>query len=339
VDQLARGLIAQGHHVTLFATGDSTSPAELRFAYPEALGTEAGVAAERRHVEAAYGELSGCDIIHDHTLLGPLWAAVNRVPVPVVTTAHGPFVPAVAGVLSVVADHVDVVAISEHQRRSAGGVRIASMIHHGVDLAALPFGPGGGGYVAFLGRMSPEKGAHRAIAIARAAGRRIVLAAKLWEAEERRYFRRHVEPLLGPDAVYVGAVGPSEKVELLGRAEALVNPIAWPEPFGLVMIEALACGTPVVAFDAGSAPEIVEHGRTGFVCRDEGDAVARLGEIGGIDRRACRASVAARFTTERMVADHVALYRASIARRRASRGRTASDPRLDRTHLEAARWS
>jgi glycosyltransferase involved in cell wall biosynthesis len=209
---------------------------------------------------------------------------------------------------------VAIVAISHDQRRSAPELPIAAVIHHGIDVASRPMGGGDGGYVLFLGRMSPDKGVHLAIRVARAAGRRILVAAKMWEAAEHRYFAEVVEPLLGSDATYVGQVGGDEKMDLLCGAEALLNPIRWPEPFGLVMIEALAVGTPVLTFAEGAAPEIVEHGRTGFVCTDERDMVERLAHVDTIDRAACRASVAARFSDEKMVADHLALYRRLIDR-------------------------
>jgi glycosyltransferase involved in cell wall biosynthesis len=207
------------------------------------------------------------------------------------------------------ASRVSIIAISHAQRRTAPEIPVVAVIHHGIDVAAMPLGHGSGGYVLFLGRMSADKGVHRAIRAARAAGRPIVVAAKMWEDAEHRYFAEVVKPLLGPDAVYVGEVGGAQKMELLAGAEALLNPIQWPEPVGLVMIEALACGTPVLTFAEGAAPEIVEHGRTGFLCRDEDDMARRIGQIGEIDRSACRASVAARFSTSRMVADHLALYR------------------------------
>jgi len=148
----------------------------------------------------------------------------------------------------------------------------------------------------------------RAIAAARAAGKRILLAAKIWEAPERQYFAEMVEPLLGDDAVYVGEVGGAHKRELLGGAEALINPIRWNEPFGLVMIESLACGTPVIAFPEGAAPEIVHDGRTGFLCDDEEQMAAAMARVDQLDRRECRASVEGYFSAERMVREHLALY-------------------------------
>jgi glycosyltransferase involved in cell wall biosynthesis len=210
---------------------------------------------------------------------------------------------------------VNIVAISDAQRRSAPEVRVAAVIHHGIDVGGFPLGRGDGRYVLFLGRMNPDKGVPRAIAAARAAGRKLLLAATMWEPEERRYFVECVEPLLGPDAIYVGEVGRRRKLALLAGAEALVNPIRWPEPFGLVMVESLACGTPVLAFPEGAAPEIVEHGRTGFLCSDEDDMASRIGLAADLDRATCRASVEARFSSERMVADHLALYRRLVIAR------------------------
>ena len=313
IDHLARGFVAAGCDVVLFTTGDSTCPVTRRWRYPRALGTVADNAAELAHVEQAYRELAGVDVIHDHTLTGPTWAELPPPGVPVVTTAHGPFTPELRELYAEAAERVSVVAISDAQRRSAPEVPVAAVIHHGIDVERFPLGRGDGGYVLFLGRMHPDKGADRAIVAARAAERRILLAAKMWEPAERRYFSACVEPLLGPDAIFVGEVGGRDKLDLLAGAEALINPIRWPEPFGLVMIEALACGTPVLAFPEGAAPEIVDDGLTGFLCADEEDMAAKIGFAGDLDRAGCRAAVEARFSTERMVNDHLALYRRLLA--------------------------
>lgn len=319
IDQLARGLTRAGCEVLLFATGDSTCPVPRRWLYPTALGTVADPEAEIAHVERAYRDLADIDVIHDHTLSGPLRADIRRDGPPVVTTLHGELIAELRPKYVQAARHVSIVAISHAQRRSAPEVPVAAVVHHGIDLEESALGPGDGGYVLFLGRMSPTKGAHRAIRVARAAGRPILLAAKMWEPAERRYFAEQVEPLLGADATYLGEVSGKEKVELLAGAEALINPIRWPEPFGLVMIEALACGTPVLSFAEGAAPEIIEHGRTGFLCLDEDDMAARLTRVAALDRSACRASAEARFSTERMVAEHVALYRRLLDRCAADR--------------------
>lgn len=313
LDVLARGLVAAGHQVELFTTGDSTCAVPRQWVHATALGTTgATIMDEASHVVAAYRAFADCDVIHDHTLLGPLYGP-GLVAAPVVTTSHGPFVDVQASLFEVIAERASVIAISHHQRSTAPSLRVDAVIHHGVDFDRFPVGSGEGGFAMFLGRMSPDKGADRAIVAARAAGVPLVLAAKMWEPEERRYFAEVVEPMLGPDAVYVGQVGGDEKLDLLGRATCLINPIRWDEPFGMVMIEALACGTPVVAFSEGAAPEIVDDGITGFLVRDQAAMGAAVADIHRIDRRACRAATTERFSSARMVADHLRLYRRMIA--------------------------
>ena len=313
IDLLARGLQQAGDEVVLFTTGDSICPVPKRLIYQRALGTAAiTVAAEARHIVHAYAALSDCDVIHDHTLFGPLYAA-GVTDTPIVTTSHGPFTEETSDIYASVDRRVSVVAISHHQRSTAPQVDVAAVIHHGIDVERVPFGRGEGGYAVFLGRMSPEKGAHRATQIARAAGVPLVLAAKMAEPEERTYFRKVVEPLLSDDAVYIGEVGGPAKMELLGNAVALLNPIRWPEPFGLVMIEALASGTPVIAFPEGAAPEIVDHGVSGFLCADEAEMARCLGQVGQLSRRDCRSAAARRFSADRMVADHRELYRSLVS--------------------------
>ncbi len=208
-------------------------------------------------------------------------------------------------------------AISHAQRRAAPDIPISRVIHHGVDAAHFPVGDGSGDeegpFVLFLGRMAADKGAHRAIEVARRAGIRIFLAAKMREPWEMRYFSEYVEPLLGTDAHYLGEVSHERKLELLSGASALLFPIRWNEPFGMVMIEALACGTPVLAFREGAAPEVVDHGRTGFLCDDEDAMVEAIGRIGQLDRSDCRLAVEGYFSTNRMVAEHIELFESMIA--------------------------
>ena len=204
---------------------------------------------------AGYEWLSaqGCDVIHDHTLAGPLYGPATT-PTPVVTTNHGPFTsPELASIYRAVQDQAAIVAISHDQARDAGQqlIDVAAVIHHGLDTSAIPVGHGDGGYLLFLGRMAPEKGAHQAIAAARATGQRLIIAAKMREPAEFAYFRNEVAPHLGDGVEFVGEVAGDDKWALLGGATALVNPITWSEPFGLVMIEALAAGTPVVALPKG----------------------------------------------------------------------------------------
>ena len=313
VDELARGFSAAGHEVVLYTTGDSTCPVERRWVLPEAEGMRIGAAVpELRHALAAHESLADCDLVHDHTLAGPLLAAERRDPRPVVTTIHGPLDDDLSALYRSMGGRVAVVGISHAQHRAAPDVPVARVIHHGIDASLFQVGDGAGDgdgeYCLFLGRMAPDKGAHRAIEVARKAGRRILLAAKMREAFEIRYFTEMVEPLLGADAVYLGEVPHQHKLDLLAGASALLFPIRWNEPFGLVMLEAMACGTPVLAFPEGAAPEVVEHARTGFLCDDEEDMVAALDRLHDIDRADCRAAVEGYFSTGRMVAEHLALF-------------------------------
>ena len=309
VDQLARGLTAAGHHVTLYTTGDSTAPVPI--AHSLATGAidriGAGVV-ELGHVMHGYEALAGCDLVHDHTIIGPAWALAvgyDRV----VTTCHGPLDGELRDIYRRYGQRLPVVAISYDQAARAPEVAVDRVIHHGLDPDQFPVGLGDGGYLLFLGRMTPDKGVREAVLVARAAGYRLLIAAKMREPAEQAYFADQVEPLLGDDVVLVGEATNGDKLTLLGGATALLNPIRWPEPFGLVMTEALACGTPVITCPIGAAPEIVDDGVTGFLCADHDALVEAVGRIGELSRDACRAAVSTRFSTTRMVAEHIALYR------------------------------
>jgi glycosyltransferase involved in cell wall biosynthesis len=213
-------------------------------------------------------------------------------------------------------------AISNHQASTSGDVPVARVIHHGLDTTRFPIGDGRGGYAVFLGRISPTKGVEVAIGVARRVGMPLVIAAKQRERQEREYFDADIRPLLGRDVHYVGEIGGLEKLRLLGDAAALLNPICWDEPFGMCMIEAMACATPVVATPRGSVPEIVDDGVTGFVRAGTRGLADALTDVGRLDRRACRASVETRFSMQRMAADHLAFYAEVIA------GRVAGHARL-----------
>lgn len=308
IDRLARGLVAGGHEVLLVASGDSTCPVERRWVYPTPPEPMGSTLPELHHVQFAYEELAGCDVIHDHTLSGPVWAATVPSRPPVLATNHGEFSPPVRQLFRHLSRSVAVNAISHSQAATAPDVPIIGVVHHGLDLERFAVGTGDGGYAMAIGRCTPDKGVDRAIEIARRAGVPIVVVAKKREPDEIRYFEEKVAPLLGPGVEYLGEVHPDERDRLLRDAVALVNPISWPEPFGLVMVEALACGTPVVSFPAGAAPEIVDDGVTGFLPVDVDAAVAALGRVSDLDRAACRKAVEERFSAERMVADYLALY-------------------------------
>lgn len=317
VDCESRGLAAAGHEVLLFTTGDSTCPVPSEWALDRSEGTRIGFSVpELRHVLAAYDALEGCDIVHDHTMIGPvLHAESGRPGVPVLTTIHGPLNVELLDIYSRIATRVPLIGISHAQLRDHTELPVEAVIHHGVDVDDFPVGAGDGDYCLYLGRMVAEKGAHRAIAAARKAGLRILLAGKMREPWETSYFETEIEPLLGDDARYLGEVPLQEKRRLLAGAKATLFPIRWNEPFGLVMLESLACGTPVVAFAEGAAPEVVADGRTGYLCRDESEMAEALSAIGDIDRAGCRADVEIRFSTERMAREHAELFQRLITRR------------------------
>jgi glycosyltransferase involved in cell wall biosynthesis len=315
IDRLARGFQRAGHEVVLYTTGDATCPVPRRFVLEFAESVRMGSAVvEQRHVANAYEALIDCDIVHDHTIVGPMYAA-RYADLPVVTTNHGPFNVELRDVYQFISRHVPLIAISHHQASTAAGVPIAAVIHHGLDREECTPGAGDGGYLLFLGRMAPDKGARRAVEVALAAGVPLLLAAKMREPLEIDYFNDKIRPLLGDTVTYVGEVGGARKAALLAGARALLNPIRWPEPFGLVMIEALGHGTPVLTFAEGAATEIITDGVTGIHCADEAAMVAAVDRIDELDRAACRAAVEGHFSTDRMVAEHLALFTEVLAAR------------------------
>jgi glycosyltransferase involved in cell wall biosynthesis len=314
LDRLAIGLERAGHEVLLVGHPDSTCPVDFVATQRLPAGTGIGEAAfELRHAVQAYRLLQDrrVDVIHDHTLAGPL---LDRevAPAPIVTTNHGTFDDEILPLYIEIARRVPVLAISRSQAAQAVGLTPLAVIHHGLDVTRSPVGAGAGGYLVFLGRMHPTKGVHIAIEVARRAGMPLRIAAKMREGRELEYFRQRVEPLLGGDVEYIGEVGADAKQRLLADAVALLNPIRWPEPFGMVMIEALACGTPVVAFRNGAAPEIVEPGVSGLLCDTVEEMIEAVGRVCMIDRASCRRHAEEHFSTERMVDDHVAVYRSLV---------------------------
>jgi len=312
VDRLARGLESLGHEVLLAAAGDSTCPVpQVPGSAPADFAQLGTTESELAHVIRGYAAMTDVDLIHDHTVLGPLYRH-RPVGIPVVATNHGPLRPPLDDIYAAMTSDVHLVAISARQAELTPG-RVARVIHHGIATAEVPVGAGGGGYAAFLGRMSPDKGVVEAIAVARAAGVALRIAAKMREPDEIAYFASDVERRLGGGIEYVGEVDEAGKFQLLGEATVLLSPLQWDEPFGLVMIEALATGTPIVGTPRGAAPEIVRHGTTGFLGALH-ELPGFLARVGDLDRAACRADAVARFDAARMVADHVALYTEVLAR-------------------------
>jgi glycosyltransferase involved in cell wall biosynthesis len=329
IDNLARGLLALGHDVRLFTVGESTCPVPRQWLYPSPVEPMGAPAAEAAHVLAAHEALADADIIHDHTVMGPRLAGRRALArQPVVTTFHGRVTPADLRRLAETARYASIVAISDAHARYFGGIPVAAVIHHGIDLDVYAPGPGTGGYLLFVGRMSPDKGVHHAVRAARRAGWPLVISAKMRDPAERAYFDEQVRPLLGP-----GEARPTEhplatRLALLREAAALLNPITWPEPFGLVMAEALASATPVLAFPNGAAPEIIDHGRTGYLCHGEEEMTAAIAEVHRISRRGCRIAAEQRFSLARMAADYERLYRAILERPgRLMSGRAEARPR------------
>jgi glycosyltransferase involved in cell wall biosynthesis len=307
LDELARGLQAAGHDVLLICHPHSQCPVPKAWVIPAEDTVRMGRASiELEHVIGAYELVKNCDVVHDNTLAGPIYSA--RYPgLPVVTTNHNPFSRTYNAVYGAALPRVALVAISQ-SHASSTHLPVDAVVHHGINVDDYPFGAGDGGYVALLGRMAENKGVHRAIAVARAAGIRLKIAAKMREPHERAYFEEFVEPHLGDDVIYLGEVDADGKRELLASAAALLNPISWREPFGMVMLEALACGTPVVGCPQGAAPEIVEHDLTGFLGDSDAELINGLLSLDRIDRRVCREQVRQRFSVERMVDGYVQVY-------------------------------
>ncbi|MBB5693944.1 glycosyltransferase family 4 protein [Muricoccus pecuniae] len=323
VSYLTEELTALGHEVTLFASGDSVTSARLEPMLPQAIRLDPSirdaVAPHMLMVQRVLDMAAGFDIVHFHIDHLQLPALRGR-GVPYVSTFHGRLdLPEIQPLIAAFPE-APFVSISDSQRRPLGHIDVnwAGTILHGLPENLLPFSPREGGYIAFLGRMSPEKGPDAAIRIARTAGIPIRLAAKVDRADQA-YFDEVVAPLLDQDGVeFIGEINEAEKAEFLGGAMCLLTPIAWPEPFGLVMIEAMACGTPVIAFNRGSVPEVVEDGVSGFIVEDELGALAALKGAAGLDRARVRAAFEARFTARRMAEDHLALYRRLLGQDRAS---------------------
>ncbi len=318
IDNLARGLQGLGHEVRLFTVGESECPVPTDFLYPKAIAPIGVTVPETAHVLAAYESLADMDIIHDHTFLGPLISGLRgmRRP-PVAATNHGPFNGETQPILSEIAKHAFIVAISHSQARQAqscGGVAVGAVIHHGIDLDLYKAGPGGGGYVMFIGRMSPDKGVHHAVRVAKKAGRQLLMSTKMREDSEIAYFESEVRPLLDPGDEMPAEMPVERRIELLRGADAMLNPITWREPFGLVMAEALACGTPVLAFPNGAATEIIESGRTGYLCRDEEEMISAVDRVADISRERCREAAEQRFSLQQMAREHERYYRRVLER-------------------------
>jgi glycosyltransferase involved in cell wall biosynthesis len=307
---LTEALVQRGVEVTLFATADSLTAGTLAGTCPAPYSEDPSIDAktwEILHVASVFERAAEFDLIHNQADFIPL-AFSRLVETPMVTTIHGFSSERILPVFRAYDDRVAYVAISDADRHPDLGY--AATIHHGIRLDDFPFDPVGGEDLLFYGRIHPDKGAVEAIAAARGAGRRLVMAGIVPDED---YYRRLVAPALDGDRVrHVGTVGGTARARLLGSARALLHLINFDEPFGLSVVEAMACGTPVIAINRGAMPELIDHGVTGFLVDTVEQAIAAIGHIGEIDRAACHASVEARFTVDRMTERYLALYRELI---------------------------
>jgi len=336
VDLLCEQLVARGHDVTLFAAPGSRSSARvqtlLETAHPDTIGSALH---ESDHIASAFDLIEAAaengqpfDVVHDHSGFTAA-AMASRIATPVVHTLHGPFDANTSPFYSRHSHKVHLVAISHSQARHAPpGVRIAAVVPNPIAVDRWPLGTDKDDYVLWIGRMDPVKGAHRAITAARLANRRLILAGPV-QTGQADYFREQIEPHIDGDRVqYVGEVAGAAKQSLYARAAAMLMPIRWDEPFGMVMIESLACGTPVIAFPEGAAQEIVIDGHNGLLAEDEQGMAQAIARIGSIDPRDCRRSVRARYDITVTADGYEAAYRRAAGIRAspfaASRSRLAA---------------
>ncbi|HEX4111302.1 MAG TPA: glycosyltransferase family 4 protein [Stellaceae bacterium] len=312
VSYLTEELVALGHDVTLFASGDSVTAAKLDAVWPRASRLDDTVrdpvALHMAMIEHVARRAAEFDVIHIHCDY-LAYGMLRHTGVPLISTLHGRLdMPELRPIYDLYPD-IPVVSISDSQRLGLPNANYIATVQHGLPEKLLTPGPGTGGYLAFLGRISPEKAPDAAIRIAAASGMPIKIAAKVDKAD-RDYFAATIAPMLNqPHVEFIGEIGEAEKSDFLGNAAALIFPIDWPEPFGLTMIEALACGTPVIARRRGSVPEIIDDHVTGFVVDDEPQAVAAVKRLHRLDRAHIRHVFDQRFTAKRMALDYLELYR------------------------------
>jgi len=305
---ITEGLVEKGHDVTLFAAGDSVTKAKLISSHDIAPSEKIGQTfPDLIHVMQAYLMADEFDVIHDHSgLIGPVIGAFTDTPV--LHTLHGPATQDAKDFYGKIRDRIYFNGISDYQRERFGDLNFVGTIYNGIDLSKYDYCDEKEDYLFFLGRMNPEKGAHVAVEIARRTGKKLLMVSKMTEPHEKAYFKEKVEPLLAPNIEIMGEVDTETKIEMFKKASCCLFSIQWPEPFGLVMTEAMACGTPVLAMKNGSVPEIIAHGKTGFICNtteEMVEAVSRVKEINPLD---CRRHVEDNFSTARMVEGYERAY-------------------------------
>jgi glycosyltransferase involved in cell wall biosynthesis len=311
VHALTEELVKRGHEVTLFASGDSITSAKLESVYPRALrearlkdlyGTNIW---SLLNIGSVYQKRDAFDIIHDHNSYLSLPTA-NTSPVPVLMTVHGPFTPEVYRIFRTLKNPF-VSTISDSQKRHAPNLNHVGTVYNGLEMQSYPFSPEHDNYLLFVGRISIEKGVHFAIETAQQLDLPLIIAAKL-EPVDRPYFKEYIEPFLSDQIKWIGEVDETERNKLMSRALCFLHPVTWPEPFGLTLIEAMACGCPVVAFDNGSIPEIIKSGETGFVARDIEEMLDAVEDINTIKRSRCREYALETFSAKKMADGYEKLY-------------------------------
>jgi glycosyltransferase involved in cell wall biosynthesis len=328
VAALVDTLVDRGHDVTLIASGRHRTRAQHFIPiYDEPPSSLLGTPMPEVHAAAVAAEALAdldVDLVHDHSLAGPLLARSRQVPT--VATLHGPSTGHNGDYFERLGRSVDVVAISEAQQRLNPRLNWVGVVHNAIDVSSFPFVDHKDDFVLWLGRFSPDKGAHLAIDAARKAGRRIVLAGKCNEPEEKAYFRDRIAPRLGPDVSYVGEADAVLKRELFGKASCLAFPIQWEEPFGMVMVEAMACGTPVVALRRGSVPEVVADGVSGIVVDRVEELAGAIDRAGDLSPFACRRHATERFDLPVMAAGYEQIFRMLAEGSRGLRDLTVARP-------------
>jgi glycosyltransferase involved in cell wall biosynthesis len=303
---LSEELVQEGLDVTLFATGDSETSGKLVSVCPRPYSEDPSVdpkVAEYLHISEVFERSADFDVIHNNFDFLPLTYS-GLIKTPVVTTIHGFSSPSIVPVYKKYDANSHYVAISDADKSPE--LDYIATIHHGINIAQFPFFEAEGEYLLFFGRIHPEKGVYEAIQVAQRAEMKLVIAGII---QDKQYFESRVEPYLDGDSVeYVGSVGPEARPEILGGALALLHLISFDEPFGLSLVESLACGTPVIAFGRGSIPEIVKHAETGYIVEDVDHAVEAVTAVRSLDRFACRQEAKKRFSSNRMASDYIRVY-------------------------------
>jgi len=310
VSLLAEGLVKENIDVTLYATGDSITAGKLRSVcespYEENRELDAKVW-ESLHISEVMEQANEFDIIHNNYDFLPLTYS-GLIKTPVLTTIHGFSSPKILPVYKKYNKKTHYVSISDADRD--GELDYIRTVYHGIDIESFTLNEARGDYLVYFGRIHPDKGTREAIQVAKKAGMRLIIAGII---QDTAYYEEYVKPFLGNDIHYIGSVGPAERNKVLGNAFALLHPINFNEPFGLSIVEAMACGTPVLAFNRGSMPEIIQNGVNGFIVADIEEMVNKLKEVGTISRSVCRRSVEQRFTQEKMVKEYIDVYKEILA--------------------------